>query len=495
MGTQTLTITQGNPTADYTASVKISPVITAPDPIQQGLYQTDYSARADAVFATSANVTTTSTIYKLDPDTLAVQKSVVPAFVNGTDGALWAAYGIGVDDTNGTVWVSQTRQNTVAVYSQDDLSLIKQFPAGTTTHSRDVVYDPASDQVFVSSASEGSSGDGYISVFNAKTLEKVKDVQTGARTVFSPVSLALDESTDTLYSVSLTTSRLGVLDTKSLNFTTLDLPGLPAGSKASGVAIDEKTNRVYVASQNADSLLIADAATGATVAQVATGAGALNVAFDPVNRLRGQLRRHHDLGRGRRRHAGGEPALRSSQPCGGGRQGFGVRGEQGHGQHRDQDHPEAGRADPGRGQHPHDQRRRRGRGNVDRSTRQLDPGRHPGLPVVTCGRTDRRRHRHDLHPGRGRPRQVAHRHRDRHPGRAHGDQQDLGRRHGERRHAEIGDAEALGFGQGGQQGDRGAGCVDLRHKVQLPVEAVRLVHQGRHRLDLHAHLHAALPCR
>ena len=296
LGTLTLTITQGNPTAEYTASVKISPssetfgedgytVVTAPDPIQQGLYQTDYSARADAVFATSANVTTTSTIYKLDPDTLAVQKSVVPAFVNGMDGALWAAYGIGVDDTNGTVWVSQTRQNTVAVYSQDDLSLIRQFPAGTTTHSRDVVYDPASDQVFVSSASEGSSGDGYISVFNAKTLEKVKDVQTGARTVFSPVSLALDESTDTLYSVSLTTSRLGVLDTKSLNFTTLDLPGLPSGSKASGVAIDEKTNRVYVASQNADSLLIADAATGATVAQVATGAGALNVAFDPVNRL------------------------------------------------------------------------------------------------------------------------------------------------------------------------------------------------------------------
>ncbi len=296
LGSQTLTITQANPASTYTASVKIAPstatfneddyaVVTSPDALQQGLYQSAYSAKSDAVFATSANVTSTSTIYKLDPDTLAVKASVVPAFVDGTSGALYAAYGVGVDDVNGYVWVTETRQNSVAVYRQSDLSLVKQFPAGTVSHSRDVVYDPATNHVFVSSASEGSSGNGYISVFDGTTLDKIQDVQTGPRTDFSPVSLDIDTASGTVYSVSTTSSKLGRVDTKTLDFSTIDLEGVPSGARASGVAVDPKDGRVYVASQNVDGLLVANLTTGKTIATVPTGAGALNVAFDPVNKL------------------------------------------------------------------------------------------------------------------------------------------------------------------------------------------------------------------
>ncbi|WP_157635514.1 hypothetical protein [Nostocoides japonicum] len=296
LGTQTLTITQANPSATYTASVKISPssatfgeddytVVTSPDALQQGLYQSAYGAKTDSVFATSANVTTTSTIYKLDPDTLAVRDSVVPAYVSGDSGPLYAAYGVGVDDVHGYVWVTQTRQNSVAVYRQDDLSLVKQFPASTVSHSRDVIYDPATDRVFVSSASEGSSGDGYVSVFDGSSLEKITDVQTGPRTGFSPMSLTLDPKTDTVYTVSSTSSKLGRIDAKTLGFSTVDLAGLPAGARASGVAVDPVGKRVYVASQNVDGLLVANLTSGATIATVPTGAGALNVAFDPVNKL------------------------------------------------------------------------------------------------------------------------------------------------------------------------------------------------------------------
>ena len=57
------------------------------------------------------------------------------------------------------------------------------------------------------------------------------------------------------------------------------------GRGASGAAYDAANNRLYVASQNTDSLLVADATTGATIKQVPTGTQALNVALDPVNKL------------------------------------------------------------------------------------------------------------------------------------------------------------------------------------------------------------------
>jgi len=310
LGTRDFVVGQSFPyTKTYTASAKISPssavfgvdgydrVETPDGAIDQGLYQSAYSAASDALFVTTANVTTTSRIYKLDPDTLEVEASVVPAYVSGDSGPLWAAYGIGVDDKHGTVWVTNTRQNTVAVYKQSDLSLLAQLPAGTITHSRDVVADPAHDLVFASSASEGSSGDGYIGVFegadndgDGTPYEHIENIAVHPRTDFSPMSLELDAAHNKLFTVSLTTQKAMVIDTETLEDTIIDLPDLMAGGRgASGVAYDAVTNRLFVASQNSDELLIAQLnssmTAGTTVAEVPTGAGALNVAFDPARRL------------------------------------------------------------------------------------------------------------------------------------------------------------------------------------------------------------------
>ncbi|MET0931680.1 MAG: hypothetical protein ABWX74_19320 [Aeromicrobium sp.] len=297
LGTQAVTITQSAPTATtYTLSAKVSPsaapfgtenfarVETPKGTIQQGLYQSAYSAASDAVFATTANVTSTSTLYKLDPTTLAVKASVVPAVQTGT--ALWAAYGVGVDDRNGTVWVTNTRQNTIAVYRQSDLTLVKQFPAGTIQHSRDVLADTTRNKVFVTSAAEGTSGEGYIDVYDGTTLLLLERIETGARTSFSPMSLDLDEADGVLYTVSNSSAKALAIDVKGTDYATrvIDLD-LPTGAKPSGVAVDDAANKLFVANQGTDNLLILDATTGALVKNVATGAGALNVTFDQVHQL------------------------------------------------------------------------------------------------------------------------------------------------------------------------------------------------------------------
>ncbi|MFT4212608.1 MAG: LPXTG cell wall anchor domain-containing protein [Microbacterium sp.] len=300
LGTYPVTVTLDEPAATFTlSSQKISPDATIfgddaftlssySDGIFQGLYQSAYSEAQDALFATAASGTGSAEdgyLYKLDPDTLEIVASVHPKDVaDGDDVVGQAPYGVGVDDVNGTVWVTNTRTGAVAVYDADDLTLLKQYAAGTISHPRDVIYDPGTNRVFASSASEGTSGDGYISVFDAATFEKITDIQTGARADFNPVSLDVEDGV--LVSPSLSSNQVAKIDTDTLEVTFLTITGIDVGGRgASGIDYDADDNRLYIASQNTDELVIADATTGETLAEVPTGTGALNVAVDEVNSL------------------------------------------------------------------------------------------------------------------------------------------------------------------------------------------------------------------
>lgn len=267
--------------------------LTSQDGFYQGFYQSAYSAAADALFVTASDRGTGNGgyIYKLDPDTFAVEASYNTVDHDGFTKT--GAFGIGVDDEHGNVWVSNTGSASVAIYRQSDLGLVKQFPANTTTHARDVVYDPATDRVFVSSASEGSSAaaTGYISVFEAADndddgtpYEKITDVMTGTRDVFNPVSLTLGDGK--VFSPSLGSNKVAVIDTTTLTASFLEITGINVGGRgASGIAYDAADDRLFIASQNSNEVVIADATTGATIKEVPTGRQALNVVFDPIHRV------------------------------------------------------------------------------------------------------------------------------------------------------------------------------------------------------------------
>ena len=72
-----------------------------------------------------------------------------------------------------------------------------------------------------------------------------------------------------------------VLDARQVS----QIIALPGAKNASGVDFDPATGTVYVASQDSDNLLIVDLASGDVVHDVAVGAGALNVVFEPVAKL------------------------------------------------------------------------------------------------------------------------------------------------------------------------------------------------------------------
>lgn len=250
-----------------------------------GLYQTAYSARNDVLFVTSAvgrPPVKESALLKVDPNTLEIVARATPgeAPTQGErGGGVYAVYGVAVDDENGNVWVGNTRQDTVAVYKQDDLSLVKQFEPGATPHSRDIVV--AGGKAFVSTI-----GTPVVIVFDAKTLEpadpiKIRSGKRGEE--FSPASLEYDAKNNKLFAVSLSTAEIAIIDVAAGKVEKV----IPvAGAKGTiGIAYDAETNRIFVAGQGSDSVAIVDAASGETIKNVLVGAGSLNVAFEPVKRL------------------------------------------------------------------------------------------------------------------------------------------------------------------------------------------------------------------
>lgn len=293
--------------APYDASVadlKVSPnvplsgadayEVTSASP-SRGVYQTAYSARRNAIFATFAvgrPPVRQSQLMRLNADTLAVEAYITPTAAPprqlpanapagaSTDGGVFAVYGVGVDDRNDTVWVTQSRQNTVAVYRQSDLALIRQFEPGTVNHARDIVVDQEDGKVYASATFVPE-----IVVFNTATNEvagRITIASTVRGETFSAASVSYDREARRLYVASNSTNEVAIIDTRT--DTVEKVYRVPGARSVIGVSHDPVTDRIYVAAQGTDNLVVLNGADGSVIADTPVGAGALNVVFEPIQR-------------------------------------------------------------------------------------------------------------------------------------------------------------------------------------------------------------------
>lgn len=299
VGLQPILVIAENPAAATVADLKISPEVPLSGQdgyevrsaaVVPGLYQV--ALGGDALFVTSAvgrPPVRESKLNKINPDTLEIIAQTAPEALpdftpregdTDTRPAVFAIYGLGLDKANGNVWVTNTRQDTIAVYKQDDLSLVKQFDQGAVNHARDVIVDDSRGRAYA-----GATQTSDIEVFDTATLDHVDTISiptTRRGDEFSVMSLALDSAGGKLLTVSMTTDELAVVDLASGEVSVFPLAGARG---ASGVAYDAQDKLAFVASQSSDNLLIVNAEDGTVLHDVPTGAGALNVTFDPVSRL------------------------------------------------------------------------------------------------------------------------------------------------------------------------------------------------------------------
>ncbi|GAA2317867.1 YncE family protein [Streptomyces kunmingensis] len=237
-------------------------------PVTKGLYQSAYSERNHVLWTASAvgrPPVTASALSKVDPKTLKVLATYTPPVTDADTGALEAVYGIAVDDEHNTVWVTNTRDNSVAVYSQRDGAHLATLP--NVAHAREIAVDEKHNTVWAS-----GFGDGSLVAFDSRTYKEKKRVTVEGA---GPTGVAVDERTGTVYAADLTNDQLIVVNRRS---TTPKL--IPTGDGPISVALSKNGRTAYTADNTAGTVSVVDLDKGIVSKSVPTGAGPLSVAAD-----------------------------------------------------------------------------------------------------------------------------------------------------------------------------------------------------------------------
>ncbi|WP_431985149.1 YncE family protein, partial [Streptomyces qinglanensis] len=243
------------------------PVASAP--VTAGLYQSAYSARNHVLWATSAvgrPPVTTSGLLKLDPHTLKVRAAYRPPVTDQQTGAVEAVYGVAVDDEHNTVWTTNTRNDSVAVYSQRGGKHLATLP--NVAHAREVVVDERHNTAWAS-----GFGDGTLVAFDTRTYKEKRRVTVEGS---SPAGLAVNERTGAVYAADLGGDRIIAVSPHSK-----EPKFVPTGDGPISVALSRDGRTAYTANQAAGSVSVVNLRRGTVTRSVPTGEGTLSVAADP----------------------------------------------------------------------------------------------------------------------------------------------------------------------------------------------------------------------
>ena len=265
--------------------------------ITQGLpgqFQVAYSKKTNKIWVagTADRDEHVSTIARIDANSLKIEAVAELPIIKGDSGYSYeGAYGITVDDEEGTVWVTSTRDNSVAVYDQATMKqlwtnagLSKDDP-NWIEHPREVRVDHESGKAFV-------TGRFFVSAIDLKT-KKVEKIQLeGAPdggTRYISMNILVDGGK--LYVPERTGGKLFVIDTKTFKVEkTISVKGDKDGEvRPSDVAIDHSQNEIYVSSQGVkgenSGVSVYDATTYEFKKFIPVGTQALSLDNDEANDL------------------------------------------------------------------------------------------------------------------------------------------------------------------------------------------------------------------
>ena len=265
--------------------------------ITQGLpgqFQVSYSKKTNKIWVagTADRDEHVSTIARIDANSLKIEAVAELPIIKGDSGYSYeGAYGITVDDEEGTVWVTSTRDNSVAVYDQATMKqlwtnagLSKDDP-NWIEHPREVRVDHESGKAFV-------TGRFFVSAIDLKT-KKVEKIQLeGAPdggTRYISMNILVDGGK--LYVPERTGGKLFVIDTKTFKVEkTISVKGDKDGEvRPSDVAIDHSQNEIYVSSQGVkgenSGVSVYDATTYEFKKFIPFGTQALSLDNDEANDL------------------------------------------------------------------------------------------------------------------------------------------------------------------------------------------------------------------
>ena len=256
-----------------------------------GQFQVGYSKKNHKLFVPTVGARggLASSLARVDADTLQTEAFAELPVKKNDKGqyGYTSAYGVTVDDVDGTVWVTNTTDNSVAVYDQQTLKLIwtnegvKKDDPNWIEHPRSVLVDHESGKAFV-------TGRFFVSAIDLKTKQVEKIQLEGAPdggTRYISMNLFLDGGK--LYVPERTGGKLFVVDTKTFKVEkTIQTQGEDSTVEVrpSDVAVDHSLNEIYVSSQGVkgvnSGISVYDLTTGAFKKFVKFGTQALALEHD-----------------------------------------------------------------------------------------------------------------------------------------------------------------------------------------------------------------------
>ena len=267
--------------------------------ITQGLpgqYQVAYSKATNKIWmvGVGGNSNLASTIARVNADTLQIEEVAALPFEldkNGEFGYV-SAYGITVDDVSGTVWVTNTTDNSLSVFDQNTMEQvwtnhgISESDPNWIEHPRSVLVDHNSGKVFV-------TGRYYVSAIDMKTFEVTKLQLEGAPnggTRYVGMNMTVDG--DKLYVPERTGGKVFVINTHTFKTEQVIQTRGENSSvevRPSDVTIDHSENEIYVSSQGVNGvnsgISVYDLTTGAFKKFVKFGTQALSMENDEARDL------------------------------------------------------------------------------------------------------------------------------------------------------------------------------------------------------------------
>ena len=267
--------------------------------ITQGLpgqYQVAYSKATNKIWmvGVGGNSNLASTIARVNADTLQIEEVAALPFEldkNGEFGYV-SAYGITVDDVSGTVWVTNTTDNSLSVFDQNTMEQIwtnhgiAESDPNWIEHPRSVLVDHESGKAFV-------TGRYYVSAIDMKTFEVTKLQLEGAPnggTRYVGMNMTVDG--DKLYVPERTGGKVFVINTHTFKTEQVIQTRGENSSvevRPSDVTIDHSENEIYVSSQGVNGvnsgISVYDLTTGAFKKFVKFGTQALSMENDEARDL------------------------------------------------------------------------------------------------------------------------------------------------------------------------------------------------------------------
>ena len=285
------------PSASAPSTASLSRVVDTSASVAQitqglpGQYQVAYSKATNKIWmvGVGARGDLASTIARVNADTLQIEEVAALPFEldkNGEFGYI-SAYGITVDDVSGTVWVTNTTDNSLSVFDQNTMEQIwtnhgiAESDPNWIEHPRSVLVDHNSGKVFV-------TGRYYVSAIDMKTFEVTKLQLEGAPnggTRYVGMNMTIDG--DKLYVPERTGGKVFVINTKTFKTEQVIQTRGENSSvevRPSDVTIDHSEKEIYVSSQGVDGvnsgISVYDLTTGAFKKFVKFGTQALSMEND-----------------------------------------------------------------------------------------------------------------------------------------------------------------------------------------------------------------------